>query len=50
MVERVRLHKFLKFISSRFFITAVLILVQVAWMVMMFSIIVGNSELFSSLF
>ena len=50
MVERVRLHKFLKFISSRFFITAVLILVQVAWMVMMFSNIVGNSELFSTLF
>lgn len=50
MLERVKLHKFLKFISSRFFITALLILLQVFWLVMMFSNVVGNSELFSPLF
>ena len=50
MVERVKLHKFLKFISSRFFITALLIVLQVWWMVALFTDVVGHSELFSSLF
>ena len=50
MVERVKLHKFLRFISSRFFITALLIVLQVWWMMALFSNVVGHSELFSTIF
>ena len=50
MLERVKLHKFLRFISSRFFITALLILLQACWLVVLFSDVVGNSVLFSTLF
>ena len=50
MVERVKFHKFLKFISSRFFITALLIVLQVWWMAAIFTNVVGHSALFSALF
>ena len=50
MLERVKFHKFLKFISSRFFITALLIVLQVWWMMALFTDVVGHSELFSTLF
>lgn len=50
LVERVKFHKFLKFISSRFFITALLILLQVWWLVALFTNFVGDSQLFSAFF
>ena len=50
MVERVRLHKFLKFISSRLFITILLIAAQVIWLGMVFTNIVGDTGLFATLF
>lgn len=50
MVERVKLHKFLRFISSRFFITVLLIVLQTWWIAALFLNIFGHSELFSTLF